>query len=379
MSCPLLLLSDSVDSHSGLSRITRDIAMHASRLPEFRVATMGRGGRGTRRTPWPQYVIGDSDWGESYINEIWRDFAGNEPGVLMSVWDPSRIRWICDPNGPTKGLPIQRWAYVPLDAAGPNNRLTGVLADTISRFDRVLSYGMWGEDLIARSLAKPHRDLSWMPHGVNFKAFNIREKVGARMAVGLSGGQELAGVVMTNQQRKDWGLVAVIASELRKRRPQLRWWWHVDVDVRHYNLLALRQDYGLEDVVEITHSGMFNDTEMSYRYSACDITVLPSAEGFGYPIVESQACGTPVIHSFYGGGAELIERTDWKIEPLTYRMEGQYNSLRPVFEPKHWVDKVDEVLNVEWDREEIRRSVSHLDWTNLRTPWEKWLKLGVGL
>src|SRR3990167_9483797 len=295
MSVPLLLLSDSIDSHSGLGRITRDIAVQASRLPEFRVGTIGRGGRGTRRAPWPQYVIGDGDWGQSYISECWRDFAGDERGVLMTIWDASRVRWQVDPRQADETLRafmnerrFEKWLYVPVDASGPNNKLSGVLADTISRFDRVLTYGMWAEDVVRRSLPRPHKDLSWMPHGVNFKAFSPRDRVGARMAMGMSAVDgQLAGVVMTNQARKDWGMVAVCASELRKTRPGLRWWWHADVEVRHWNLLALKHDYGLEDVVRITQSGQYSDEEMSWRYSACDVTVLPSSEGFGYPIAES--------------------------------------------------------------------------------------------
>ena len=386
MPVPILLLSDSIDSHSGLGRITRDIAVQTGRLPEFRVGTIGRGGRGTRRAPWPQYVIGDHDWGQSYISECWRDFAGDERGVLMTIWDASRVRWQVDPRQADEPLRafmnerrFEKWLYVPVDASGPNNKLSGVLADTIGRFDRVLAYGMWSEDVVRRSLVRPHKDLSWLPHGVNFKTFATRDKVGARMAMGMSGDGQLAGVVMTNQARKDWGMVAVCAAELRKTRPGLRWWWHADVEVRHWNLMALRQDYGLEDVVRITQSGQYSDEEMSWKYSACDVTVLPSSEGFGYPIVESLACGVPCVHSTYGGGAELIADKMLKVEPVTYRLEGTYNSMRPVWEPQSWVNTVSAVLDVEWDREELRRSVSHLDWKNLGLVWAKWLKAGVGL
>lgn len=386
---PLLLISDAVDAHSGLSRITRDIAMHASRMPEFRVGTMGKGGRGTRKTPWPQYVIGDSDWGESYLNEVWRDFAGNERGVVMTVWDASRVRYLVDPSASPRPLReflsegrFAKWAYVPVDATGPNNLMSGVLTDTISKFDRVLAYGMWSRDLIERSLSsigRTHPDLDWLPHGINFKAFSIRDRVAARMAINMPNELELAAVVMTNQQRKDWGTVAMMAQELKRRRPQLRWWWHVDTEIRHWNIHALIQDYGLGDIVSLTASGEFSDVEMSWRYSASNVVVMPSSEGYGYPIAEANACGVPVVHSTYAGGAELIQQRELKVEPMAYRMEGIYNSLRPVWNPQDWVEAVGAVLDQEWDREELRRNVAHLDWTNMRGPWESWLRKGVGL
>ncbi len=386
--CPIMFLSDSVDSKSGLGRITRDIAVHASRLPEFRVATLGRGGLGSRQLPWPQYHLRDDEWGQLSISQAWRDFAGDEKGVLMTIWDPSRIRWQVDGRGQSESLVrfmnegrFVKWLYCPIDATGPGNKIPGVLADTMSKFDRVLMYGMWAEELAIRSLPAPHKDLTWLPHGVNMNAFQPRDKDGARLVAGLASGSrtKVVGVVMTNQLRKDWGMVAVVAHEVKKRRPDVRWWWHVDDPMRHWNLYALMQDYGLADVVEVTWTGQYSDVDLSWRYSSCDLTILPSAEGFGLPIIESLACGVPVVHGTYAGGAELISDERLKVEPVTYRLEGAYNSLRPVWTPESWVEKVEWALDEEWDVNELRGQVSHLDWTNLGMSWQRWLKAGVGL
>lgn len=383
-SVPILLLSDSVDAHSGLARITRDIAGLLSRLSEFRVGTMGRGGRASSRLPWPQFVIPDQDWGEAYLSECWRDFAGNERGVLLSIWNPSRVRYQVMATGLDEATRqflnegrFEKWLYCPIDASGPRNQLTGILGDTIKRFDRVAAYTLWGQDLIQRSTGRT--DVDWLPHGINFNAFQPRDRSGSRLVMGVSQEDTVIGCVMTNQTRKDWGTVLCAFDQLRRLRPALKLWCHVDTMIRHWNLHSLIQDYQLQEHVLVTMSGTLSDKELSWYYSGCDLTILPSSEGFGYCIVESLACGVPCIHSSYAGGAELVPNKDWLVEPLTYRLDGIYNDLRPVWDVQHWVDAITGFFERgRWTPEECRRSIEHLAWSNLKTPWENWMRSGIG-
>ena len=49
------------------------------------------------------------------------------------------------------------------------------------------------------------------------------------------------------------------------------------------------------------------DDEMARRYSAMDVLLATSrGEGFGLPVIEAQACGTPVIASNWTAQAELV-------------------------------------------------------------------------
>jgi glycosyltransferase involved in cell wall biosynthesis len=82
------------------------------------------------------------------------------------------------------------------------------------------------------------------------------------------------------------------------------------------NLAAMIDRAGVRDRVAIT--GYVADADLPAIYSAADFFVMPSLhEGFGLPILEAMACGTPVITSnaaslpeVAGGAAFTVDATD---------------------------------------------------------------------
>src|SRR5207244_869527 len=143
--------------------------------------------------------------------------------------------------------------------------------------------------------------------------FQPRDRKLARQLFDIQEGQVALGCIMTNQPRKDWGVLLGAVAEIRRDRPtmKLRVLCRTDDLFLHWNIPALIDDYGLTDGTVEVALGQLPDEELSWWYSACDLTVLPSlGEGFGYPIVESLACGVPCVHVNYGGGAELVKRFD---------------------------------------------------------------------
>jgi glycosyltransferase involved in cell wall biosynthesis len=122
---------------------------------------------------------------------------------------------------------------------------------------------------------------------------------------------------------------------------------------------------------------------MARWYSFCDATVAPGlGEGFGYPIVESLACGTPVVHVNYAGGREFVPAAEWRLRVAATRLEGPYALVRPVIEPGDLLETLK--LAVGWAREEpevvqeyCRAAVAHLDWRRLWPYWEKWIREGL--
>lgn len=73
------------------------------------------------------------------------------------------------------------------------------------------------------------------------------------------------------------------------------------------NLLQQQaKELGLEDTVNFL--GFIPDEQLPIAYQAADLTVMPSQafEGFGLAVVESLACGTPVLCTPVGGMPEIL-------------------------------------------------------------------------
>ena len=144
----------------------------------------------------------------------------------------------------------------------------------------------------------------------------------------------------------------------------------------HWSIEALLEDFELRDRVEVTHE--LSDPTMCACYQACDLTIAPGlGEGFGYPLFESLACGVPVLHLDYAGGASILETLKldypWAIEPSEWRLDGQHNSLRPVSYAEQWLGPIQSVIEEPF----ARPNVDHLRWKNLAPVWTRWFNEGV--
>jgi glycosyltransferase involved in cell wall biosynthesis len=80
------------------------------------------------------------------------------------------------------------------------------------------------------------------------------------------------------------------------------------------NLVALADTFGVpQEAIRAVDQEKYAtfcelDTQhMAYTYSAFDVLAMPShGEGFGIPLIEAQACGTPVITCDWTAMAELV-------------------------------------------------------------------------
>lgn len=396
---PILFLSDSISTGSGLARIHRDLVTrtHEHMSDVFRVATAGWGGAGySRKYSFPQYNLVTDNWVCLNLPEIWHDFAGNEPGIIFTIWDAARLSWFSRPelsaeleNHPDlrkflTNPPFQKWIYAPVDAGGPNNRLTYPLGQSLLGFDRILAYGKFGEDVIRNTLGEQEsekRHLTSLPHGIDCETFYPRNRQTSRAfffsitgAANIFGKKELIksdelllGAVATNQSRKDMALLIETAAILSRQRP-IRLWLHTDILERTgcWSIPALLMDFGLIDRAVIS-LGYLPDDAMAKAYSACDVTVAPGAEGFGFPIAESLACGTPVCHGSYGGGADLLP-VEMTVDPIAFRYESIWACKRPVYRAADWADRISSFVGTETTLQ------SKYDWVENWKKWEDWLR-----
>jgi len=362
-------------------------------MPEFRVGVMGCGGQYSRYLPYPQYSFPQSaQWGERLLEEIWTDFAGAQRGILMTIWDATRLTWIGMPQALPGGSlrdflmskPFQTWGYFPVDSHGPSGGLSSIGASTVRGFDRVLAYSRFGAEVLSRSVG---REVDWAPHGIDLSVFKPWSQEKGRAFLSQYGmrffdGDVVLGVVATNQARKDWGLVAQVCHNLQQHYgPRFKAWWHTDVLERSHawDMRALIADFGLSQAVLVTAGQDWKDRDLALAYSACNVTLAPGMEGFGYPIAESMACGIPVVTGDEHGGTELVPWRGGRVAGHTsIKIEGIHNCLRTVHDFRTWTDGVLDLANNPPPSSEIRSCVEHLAWDSLWSGvFKKWFLAGV--
>lgn len=369
---PFLVLSDAPNQPTGLGRIARDLTarLHAeSQQLGIRVGQAALRWDGSP-WPWPVYPVEDeAQWGRRDLPGIWSQFTRNEPGILFSIWDPGR----CYGTSELDLYGCRRWGYFAIDAENRHGTISGPAAEAVKRYERVIAYGRWGANVLRPVTRGP---VAYLPHGIDLDRW--QPQPGAM--------RKLVGAVATNQPRKDLGLLFETFALLRDADPSLHFWLHTDLQVTPaWSVPQLAEDFGFnkEDSPLILTLPPVHDDYLRGLYSQCLVTIAPGlGEGFGYPIVESLACGAPVIHGDYAGGAELIPMTSWKPEPRAWRYEGAYCLKRPVFDAQDLEGLVQ--WAVEWATEEpalvqayCRGSVAHLDWKELWPRWRSWFQEGL--
>lgn len=405
MNNSLLIYGDAPDSHSGLGRISRDLATIASTLPEFHVGTFGRGALCSSRLPWPQYSFNDQgdQWGEHKLSKVWHDFTrGTGQGQILTVWDASRLLWftgLSSTGDPDLDLFIgsnrtyRKWGYFPVDATGPDGQTLPFESRVVmQQYDRVVVASDWAAQVARRSGV----DCEWIPHPIDGGKFHCNFQVKGTASLRREMDRDalqvanrvVLGCVMTNQSRKDWPTAFACAALLSQTyHSRFLFWVHTDSAAftpgSYWNLHALAADYNLPpECLRITLTGSFTDSSMAAFYNACDATILCSGgEGFGYPIAESLACGCPAITQDYGAGAELTQE-QWRVPVSAYKLETSHNVLRAVHTPYIWAAKVEDAIEMgrtegdEW-RAEIAKSMEYLHIRNLKTVWKRWLLEGL--
>ena len=403
----LLTISDAISAQTGLGRIHRDLV---TRIVEnlsdvYEVATMGYGGVGTSKIPVAQYPAeGMSDWVLPSLPGVCEDFFGKDKVTIMSIWDPHRLTWLAAPRGCSELFskfpdlqqwamrrPFELWGYIPIDSSGPNDRLTFPIMKTLLGFDRLLAYGAFGEGVIRRTIGDEEADkrhLTHLPHGIDGEVFYpMDRKLSRKLFLQYTGAQSffqligqpgattnpiaddevLIHIVATNQSRKDWSLGLECCAILARDR-KIRIWAHLDDMERTWSIPNLLVDFGLLGRTLISKD-QISDEHMATGYSACDIGLgIGLGEGYGYPIMESLFCGTPCLHTNYGGAPQWMDNPDLLVEPITYRYEGSYASKRPVCSAQDWADRANAVIGKRANRN------GDIAWDNLWFRWSQWFR-----
>ncbi len=404
---PLILFGDGPRLSTGLARIARDLAMRLVAEQDalgIRFAQVGvdyPGGWQWQSWDFCGFQPCPEDQGRGPIASVTQELqreTGRRPVVLM-IMDPARC-YDLTRRDPDIHIDASFWGYFPLDAQNRLGTVGGPAARCIAATDRVLGYGRWGATMLQATLrqeqprykhvqAAPVNPVSYLPHGIETRVFtpgvpleesdlDFREWARAQPAQTIK-----VGCVATNQPRKDLGLYFSTIAELVSAGLSVAAWLHTDKLTAAWDVGELVKTCGLRKEQVAVSNHEVSDRQLAARYGWSDVTIAPGlGEGYGYPIVESLSCGTPVVHGEYAGGVELISNPAWIVPAEAWRLESVYALLRPVFHPKTFSAHVQDAVRAVREHPAAMRaycsgSVAHLDWEHLWPRWRAWITQGL--
>jgi glycosyltransferase involved in cell wall biosynthesis len=241
----------------------------------------------------------------------WRDGIGND--ILLDHYrrtGADLLFTLCDSYALnpqfTKEMNAAHW--VPIDCAPLNFReienlkMTGALPVAMSRF---------GEGQLKVAGFSPR----YIPHAIDITTFSPpADTTAQREAIGLSPDTFVIGINAYNKDvmRKAFAEQFLAFAAFHVKHPDSMLLVHSAVfDPSAVDLKSLAEACGIADCVIFPDQyayacGMMSADNMASWYGSLDLLSNCSfGEGFGLPIVEAQACGTPVVVTDCSAMSEL--------------------------------------------------------------------------
>jgi len=274
------------------------------------------------------YPKGYSPYSEDVIPLFYQDFMQDKtgiPGALLTLFDV----WVYNPLE----FPGNIISWVPLDHV----TMPPAVAKFISRPNVTpIAMSPHGQRQMKRDL---NLDSVYIPHGVDISVFKPTEKIrgiATRKLMGVPEDAFLISIVAANKangviHRKALAEQLLAFAAFRKKHSDAYLYLHMTAKktFRGFDLSALLPAVGLtSDSVIIADEDQlrfgYPQKELAAFYTASDILLAASyGEGFGVPLIESQACGTPVITGNWTAMPDLVAESSYLVDGQPFWDEAQ--------------------------------------------------------
>lgn len=222
--------------------------------------------------------------------------------------------WVCEPKMYGEHV---RWApWFPIDM----EPLPKIVRDKVAQAEQPIVYSRFGERMAQEAGLDPR----YVPHGVDVQVFSPGDRRQARERLGWPQDRWVVGMVAANKgspSRKAFPQQMEAFARLHRRHSDSLLYLHTTKgqhgEQQGVNLVELADYLGIADAVIWADQYQlllgYPEPQMVDIYRAMDVlTSVSMGEGFGIPILEAQACGTPVIVGDWTSMSELCFG-GWKI------------------------------------------------------------------
>jgi D-inositol-3-phosphate glycosyltransferase len=266
--------------------------------------------------PWngmPVYPGLGKTHGNHTIREHARVHFGDlRAGTVFSLMDV----WVLDP---AVWGQLNAACWVPVDHEPAPPPVIGFLKASAAV---PVAMSRFGERMLDDAGLEP----LYVPHAVDCSHYRPRDRAKARAELKMPKDAFVVGMVAANKgsmpSRKCFPEALTAFKLFRESHPEALLYLHTEVSglFEGVDLLELCRAVGV-DLDSVLFPDQYRMVHLPYPaehmakvYSAMDVLLSPSmGEGFGIPVIEAQACGTPVIVSDFSSQPELVG-AGWTVE-----------------------------------------------------------------
>jgi glycosyltransferase involved in cell wall biosynthesis len=175
------------------------------------------------------------------------------------------------------------------------------------RCDRFITLSQAFADILHQDYRIPYRKIHVIPGGINTDAFQItHSRTQAREQLGFPTDRPILFTPRRLVQRMGLSQLLEALMIVKQQIPDI-WLAIAGKGPQREALEAQVAQFNLSNHVKFL--GYISDADLTLAYQAADLTVVPSQalEGFGLIVLESLACGTPVLTTPIGGMPEILQ------------------------------------------------------------------------
>lgn len=251
-----------------------------------------------------QYPVINHSFGSDGLLWHSKDFAADVAFTLQDVWvlNPQDLQQV------TRWIP-----WLPVD----HDPIPKGVTNNLRFANRVIAMSKFGQ----KQLADNGVSSTYIPHMVDTKIFKPMNTAEIKTKLGFKPDTYIMGMVSANKDnppRKAFQQVLDAYKLFLEKEPKSLLYIHTDphfpggfpID-EYAKTLGIEQHVlfpGMQfpEIYKMKYNT--NKVDMALLYNMMDVLLCPStSEGFGVPIIEAQACGTPVIVNNWCSMPELVQ------------------------------------------------------------------------